>query len=98
DDARVAGAVRPLDHAATRCAVCAERAMLRRLGGGCQTPIAAYAGASNISIEISGAVASPDGVRVVRASIKGAASDPEAAGALLAEELLKQGAAALLSL
>lgn len=98
DDARVAGAVRPLDHAATRCAISAERAMLRRLGGGCQTPIAAYAGASNISIEISGAVASPDGVRVVRASIKGAASDPEAAGALLAEELLKQGAAALLSL
>lgn len=96
-DTRAAAAVQPLDHAATRSAICAERAMLRRLGGGCQTPIAAYAVVSNSSIEICGAVASADGAQVVRASIEGSASDPESAGALLAEELLKQGAAALLS-
>lgn len=96
DDARAATAVRPLDHAATCCATLAERAALRRLGGGCQMPIAAYASVGDGSINICGAVATADGTRVIRARAQGAEGDPEAAGARLAEMLIEQGAAALL--
>lgn len=97
EDDRVAAAVQPLDHAATRSATCAERAMLRRLGGGCQTPIAAYAVVTGSAIQISGVVASPDGSRILRASIEGAANDPEEAGARLAQKLIEKGASTLFS-
>lgn len=95
-DRDAALAVQPLDHAATRAAVCAERAALRRLGGGCRMPIAAYARLSGSSIEIVGVVAEPDGGKVIRAALQSPASDPERAGLRLAEELLKRGATELL--
>lgn len=95
-DDRTAGAVEPLDHFSSHCAVRAERAMLGRLGGGCQTPIAAHAIVEGDRIIIRGVVASPDGVTIVRASGQGPASDPEAAGARVAQDLLKQGAEAIL--
>ncbi|MGH9450694.1 MAG: hydroxymethylbilane synthase [Terriglobia bacterium] len=97
-DERIARAVEPLDDLPTRLATCAERAMVRRLGGGCQTPIAAYATLDGDSIEIRGAVASPDGAQVIRARGQGTVDDPEAAGSRLAEALLKQGAGELLNL
>ena len=43
DDARVRGAVAFLNDPVTGCEVGAERAFLKRLGGGCQLPIAGYA-------------------------------------------------------
>ena len=43
DDSRTVAALRALDHAPTRIAVEAERAFSRRLGGSCQSPIAAFA-------------------------------------------------------
>lgn len=98
DDARAAAAALPLDHAATRCATRAERAALRCLGGGCQTPIAAYAAVSKGVIEIYGAVASADGTRVIRADAEGSTADPDAVGARLAEILIEQGAHELLHL
>ena len=70
--------------------------MLGRLGGGCQTPIAAHAVVERDRITIRGVVASPDGVKIVRASGVGAVGDPEAAGGRVAEDLLKQGAEAIL--
>lgn len=95
-DRDAALAVQPLDHEPTRVAVCAERAALRRLGGGCRMPIAAYARLAGGSIEITGVVAEPDGRQAVRATLRGPASGPERAGFRLAEELLKLGASALL--
>ncbi|NTU86255.1 MAG: hydroxymethylbilane synthase, partial [Chloroflexales bacterium] len=43
DDARTLALIAPRDHAASRAAALAERAFLRRLEGGCQVPIGAYA-------------------------------------------------------
>ena len=91
-DSRVEEAVRTLDDARTRIAVTAERSALRRLGGGCQTPIAAYARIEDGRLEMLGVVASPDGARVVRARSSGAPEGAEAAGAELAEKLLAAGA------
>ena len=80
DDPRAREAVARLDHAATHQAVRAERAVLRRLGGGCQVPIAAHAVAEDGNLRLQGLVANLDGTQVIRAQTKGPASDPEALG------------------
>jgi hydroxymethylbilane synthase len=89
-------AVARLDQLATHLAVRAERAVLRRLGGGCQVPIAAHAVAEDGQMRLQGLVANLDGKQVIRARTKGPASDPEALGAVVAEDLLRQGAREIL--
>jgi len=96
DDAGARLAVNRLDHPPTHRAVRAERAVLRRLGGGCQVPIAAHAVEQNGRLQLHGLVASLDGARVVRARAEGATSDPETLGVSVAEDLLAQGAREIL--
>ena len=60
---------RQLDHAETRTAVTAERAMLEVLGGGCQVPIGAHAQVEGAKIHLRAIVASPDGSRLVRGEL-----------------------------
>ena len=96
DDGRTCAAVAPLDHAATHHAVRAERAVLLRLGGGCQVPIAAHAIVEDGELRLRGLVANLDGSRLIRAQVRGPASDPEAVGAAVAEDLLRQGAREIL--
>ena len=98
-DDRAERAVKPLDHVPSHQAVRAERALLRCLGGGCQVPIAAYAWLEedrSQQLKLVGLVASLDGTSIIRASAAGSLSDPETLGAMVAEELLAQGARALL--
>ncbi len=95
-DQRIERAVEPLDHAATHQAVRAERATLRRLGGGCQVPIAAHAVADGRGLRLLGVVASTDADEVVRASAVGSTDDPEGLGAIVAQDLLRQGARTIL--
>ncbi len=97
-DPQLERAVRPLDHSATHLAVCAERATLRHLGGGCQVPIAAHAVVPGRELRLVAVVASPDGSDLIRASATGALNDPEALGASVARDLVKQGARAILEL
>jgi hydroxymethylbilane synthase len=96
DDGRAHAAVAPLDHLPTHQAVRAERAVLRRLGGGCQVPIAAHAVLREDNLLIYGLVANIDGTQVIRARAEGPASEPEARGTTVAEDLLRQGARAIL--
>jgi hydroxymethylbilane synthase len=86
--------VRKLDHADTRIAVTAERAMLEKLGGGCQVPIGGYAFLEKGVIHMRAIVASPDGKRVVRAELSGV--DPMRTGASLGRNLLEKGAEEIL--
>jgi len=97
DDREVREAVAMLDHAPTHQAVRAERALLRRLGGGCEVPVAAHAVWENGQLRLRGLVANLGGTRVIRAQAVGPASDPEALGATVAEDLLRQGAWEILS-
>jgi len=97
DDSRARQAVAPLDHLTTHQAVRAERALLRHLGGGCQVPIAAHAVVEDGDLRMQGLVANLDGTKVIRAQTKGPASDPEARGAAVAEDLLRQGAREILN-
>jgi hydroxymethylbilane synthase len=91
--------VHALDHAPTSIAVRAERSLLRTLEGGCQIPIGALtvAGGSPDEIRLHGLVADPEGGTVVRGTMAGSLADPEALGARLAEDLLSQGADAILA-
>ena len=91
DDKRAVAAAALLDDRETRLAVCAERAMLARLEGGCQVPIAGHAVICGDNILLSGLVGRPDGVEIVRASRSGAMNAPEKLGRELADELLERG-------
>jgi hydroxymethylbilane synthase len=94
--AALARAVAGLDDPATHLAVRAERAMLRRLGGGCQVPIAAYANFEDGRLRLRGVVASLDAQHVIRAASLGSEDDPESLGVAVAGELLDKGAGVIL--
>jgi hydroxymethylbilane synthase len=80
-----------LEHADTRTAVTAERAVLASLGGGCQAPIGAYAYVNDGTLSVVGRIISPDGKKLIRHAKHGAIADPAALGQALAEELLAEG-------
>jgi hydroxymethylbilane synthase len=85
-----------LDHANTRAAVIAERAVLSALGGGCLTPIGAHARVEGEQLRLMAIVLSVDGAQSVRGKAEAPASKAENVGRELAETLLIQGAAKLL--
>ncbi len=95
-DARVCSLLAPLDHAATRHCLEAERAFAARLGGSCQSPIAGHATLDGARIELRGFVGSPDGSQAYEDRITGPASDAVKLGTALAERLLAAGAEPLL--
>jgi len=90
-----------LEHAPTALRTRCERAFNQRLKGGCQVPIAGYAelaiGASGGELRLRGLVGAVDGSRIVRGERSGPAAEPEALGIALAEQLLGEGADALLA-
>jgi len=83
-----------LDDPSARAATTCERALLKRLGGGCQVPIGAFAEARNGRVFLSAIVAHPDGSKVLREVSEG--SDPAALGQAVGETLLRRGGAAIL--
>ncbi len=97
DDAGTLACLRALEHPATRIAIDAERAFSQRLGGSCQSPIAAYAQLDADRLTIDGLVAEPNGSRLLRAQISGRAGDAASLGRQLAERVLAAGADALLA-
>ncbi len=96
DDTRVNGLIAPLHHADTADRVRAERAMNHRLMGGCQVPIAGHALLDGEELYLRGLVGTPDGTRILRAESRGPRAEAQALGTALAEELLAQGADAIL--
>jgi len=89
----------PLHHQPTAWRVMAERAMNRRLEGGCQVPIAAYADfpIGEERLLLQGLVGRPDGTLVLRAQGNASPQDAEGLGVSVADDLLDQGAAAILA-
>jgi hydroxymethylbilane synthase len=88
--------VRALEDPATRKVMDAERAYASRLGGSCQSPIAAYAELDADRITLHGLVAEPDGSRLLKSTVWGSAENPAALGRQLAERILAAGAGPLL--
>ncbi|AXA68924.1 hydroxymethylbilane synthase [Pseudomonas oryzihabitans] len=92
DDAEVHGLLEPLHHFDTERRVAAERALNRRLNGGCQVPIACYAVQQGELLWLRGLVGQPDGGLLLRAEARGPLNDPATLGVAVAEDLLAQGA------
>ncbi len=97
DDERSRRIVACLNDPVTFIEVGAERAFLKRLGGGCQLPIAAFAKKDGAGIAVDGMVGSPDGKIVLREHLKGAADAYREIGERLAEAILRRGGDALLA-
>jgi hydroxymethylbilane synthase len=98
-DARVADLIRRAIHdPAEERRVAAERSFLARMGGSCQTPLAAHAiDAGAGGLRIVGLCGTPDGSRILRAEHTGTAADAEQLGRRLADDLLAQGADQILA-
>lgn len=81
DEAELIHALAAIDHASTRVAVEAERALLRAIGGGCLAPLAAFGEVEDGLLRLRAAYAHADGA-LARIDVRGTAADP---GGVVAE-------------
>lgn len=92
----VIDAVRVLEHEATAIRTRAERALNRRLQGGCDVPVAGFAELEGKEIRLRALVGLPDGTQVVRGEQRASIDHPVALGESLAADMLARGAADVL--
>ena len=99
EDSEVGGLLQSLHHKSTAQRVTAERAMNRRLEGGCQVPIAGFAEhyGDGDELLLRGLVGRPDGSEILRAQARAPSGQAEQLGVSVAEDLLAQGAADILA-
>src|SRR5437879_1859524 len=93
-DEGVIAALAFLDHAAARAETDCERALLKKLGGGCQVPIGASAKLQEGVLHLEAVVASPEGRLLIRESRSG--NDPVSLGTAVGENLLRRGGSEIL--
>jgi len=96
DDWRINDLVGLVNHAPTHLAIQAERAFLRALGGGCQTPLGAFATIFGQQMTLTGMAAAPDGSIVLRETLTRSTLHVALVGKTVAEALRAAGADALL--
>jgi hydroxymethylbilane synthase len=93
-DVTTANYVAFLNDAEARAATTCERALLNKLGGGCQVPIGAFAEVKDRVLSLTAIVAQPDGSLILREHQSG--TDPIALGEAVGETLLLRGATKIL--
>ncbi len=97
-DLAVRRLLEPLNDAATAAAVRSERSLMAQLDAGCRLPLAALGQVGLAGyLSLAGAVAAPDGSRVLRASGVGSTDAPEELGIAVAAQLRLAGAEAVLA-
>jgi hydroxymethylbilane synthase len=96
DDTETLELLSVLNHDDTADRVIAERALNRRLQGGCQVPIASYAMLDGDTLHLQGLVGEPDGSHIVSGDVSGHRSEAEQLGEKLADDLLSRGAKEIL--
>jgi len=77
--------------------IAAERRFLAKMGGSCQTPLAAHGTFVEGELALVGMCGMPDGSKILHARVSGHPSQAEQLGELLADKLLEQGAADILA-
>ncbi len=90
--------IKVLNDHLTASRVIAERALNRRLNGGCQVPIGGFAQIEGDNLTLQGFVGDLEGKQVLRESIQGSIESAESLGDTLGKTLLAQGADKLLQL
>ena len=96
DDREIEEQIRFLNDRDSWIAVSAERSFLKKLEGGCQVPIAAFARTAGATLQIDGLVGTIDGKRILREQVEGRVEEAESLGTKLADILLSKGARAIL--
>jgi len=102
-DATTSQWLRALDHGPTQVATAAERALLRKLEGGCQVPLGALATLEHERLTLTATVCSLDGRRSLSArgtqavTRSGASAQAIALGEQVAQELLDKGASHIIA-
>ncbi len=96
DDEETRNVLSFLNHPQTWVEVSAERAFLKRLGGGCHLPIAAYGVKKGDGLTITGLLGSLDGRVMIKDEVKGHSRDAGELGLALAERILSKGGQAIL--
>jgi hydroxymethylbilane synthase len=97
NDRQTTDVVTKINNSESGAALSAERAVVTRLGGGCQMPIGAYAAASGGSLALTAIVISLDGSKTARAEADAPITDAAALGNRVAELLLARGAGDILA-
>lgn len=92
DDADVRKIVQPMNDSQAVIQLTAERAFSKRLYGGCQLPVAAYAEVTGNELHLRGLVGRVDGREIISGELRGSKSNAEVIGLQLAEQLLEKGA------
>ena len=95
-DTEIHALLAPLHHVDSADRVVAERALNKRLNGGCQVPIACYAVLEDDQLWLRGLVGQPSGGTLLVAQARAPRSEAQALGVQVAEDLLAQGAEAIL--
>jgi hydroxymethylbilane synthase len=93
-DATTAGYLNFMEDESARATTTCERALLNKLGGGCQVPIGALAELRNQALHLTAIVGHPSGAKIIRESATG--TDPVKLGETVAEALLEAGALEIL--
>ena len=96
DDELTKQLIAPLAHNETTIRLTAERALNKRLEGGCQVPIGGFAELNGDQLSMRSFVGSPDGKNLVEGQVSGPAADAEQLGIQLADDLLSRGAKEIL--
>lgn len=96
DDQGIKDLLAPLEHQETRLRVFAERALNKRMEGGCQVPIGSYCVIENDQFWLRALVGSPDGSVMLKEEVRGKVADAEAEAVILADKLLDRGAREIL--
>ena len=97
DDQRSQTLIEVLHDPVSGAVVAAERAVNRRLQGGCQVPVASYAELVGDELYLRALVGSVDGKTLIFDELRGPANEAESLGVRLAERLLADGAEAVLA-
>jgi len=95
-DDNVLALILPLNDVITNQCVTAERALCRRLGGGCKVPVAAFAQINHGVLTLRGLVSNKKGTKILRSHREGDPKDADSIGLRVADELLQLGAEKIL--
>ncbi len=90
-DERIRRLVEPLNHKESYVSALCERAFLRKLAGGCQVPVGAFAEVKDGIVKIRGFISDIEGTKFIEGEEKGSIEEAERVGERLAEDLLGRG-------
>jgi hydroxymethylbilane synthase len=97
DDGAMARLLAFLHDDCTSAEVAAERALLKRLGGGCHVPLGARARVAGDQLKMVAVVARPNGKSLIRGEISGNVGNAADLGRRLGEQLMRDGADKILA-